>query len=320
MCECVSGRGQSKSRRRLHESPPFAKVGHPPRSILERFTAETYHGQQPKHDSRLATMNMPEFASYRSYLQFAESVGTRWRYLGDPEQGAFLEVLLATSLVRQEVIPSGSILWRAQLGHDWYPENRLSGEIAEEQMAPLDIKRMKPLRDRAREGRANPKGIPYLYLASHEDTAMAEVRPWVGSLVSIAQFVLKRDVRVLNCVTDDRRIMLYSREPEPEERERAVWRDIDRAFSRPITSSDDAADYAPTQVIAEFFRAKGLDGIAYGSSFGPGHNVGLFDMEAAGLVYCELRVIRGVKLDSSIAANPYSASPPVTTELTEKPG
>jgi RES domain-containing protein len=164
---------------------------------------------------------------------------------------------------------------------------------------------MKPLRDRAREGRANPKGIPYLYLATREETAVAEVRPWIGSYVSIAQFVLKRNVRVVNCMTDDQRSAMYLREPGAEERERAVWREIEHAFSQPATDCDDAADYAPTQVLAEFFRENGLDGVAYGSSLGPGHNIALFDTEAAALANCGLVQIRGVKLDFSGAANPY---------------
>lgn len=249
---------------------------------------------------------MAEFTSYRSYMEFAESVKTRWRYASDPEQNAFLKALLATSVARQEVIVCGSMLWRAQLGYDHYAADDLTGE---QQPAPFPVERMKPLRNRAREGRANPKGIPYLYLATHQDTAMAEVRPWVGSLISIGRFALKRDVHVLNCVSNDHRMMVYSREPEPEERERAVWQDIDRAFSRPVTSGDDTADYAPTQIIAEFFRANGLDGIAYGSSFGPGHNVALFDTDVASLMHCELLEIRGVKLDSTIAGNPYGVSP-----------
>ncbi len=248
--------------------------------------------------------NVAEFESYRSYREFALSVTKCWRYAKNPQQALFLKAVLATSVARQEVVVSGAKLWRAQLDHAWRRED-FGGGVVEELPAPCDVERMKPLLDRAREGRANPKGIPYLYLATHEDTAVAEVRPWIGSYVSIAQFALKRDVRVVNCVTDDRRIMVYSREPEPEERERAVWQDIDRAFSQPVTSGDDAADYAPTQVVAEFFRENGFDGVAYGSSLGPGHNVALFDTEAAALVNCGLLQIRGVKLDLSIAANPY---------------
>jgi hypothetical protein len=249
---------------------------------------------------------MAEFASYLSYQQFADSVRTVWRYVGGPKQRAFLEALLATSVSRQETIPCGTRLWRAQLGHDWYPAN----DFSEQEPAPHDIERMKPRCNRAREGRANPKGIPYLYVATHQDTAVAEVRPVVGLLLSIGQFALNRDVRVVNCVTDDHRLMAYSSEPEPEERERAVWQDIDRAFSQPVTpEDDDTADYAPTQVIAEFLRANDLDGVAYGSALGPGHSIALFDVEVAGLVNCALLHILAVKFESEMAGNPYSVSP-----------
>jgi RES domain-containing protein len=163
--------------------------------------------------------------------------------------------------------------------------------------APLKHERMKPLVDRAQEGRANPKGIPYLYLATHQGIAVAEVRPWVGSHVTIARFELIREVRLINTVSSDQRYMTYSREPESEERERAVWLDIDRAFSQPVTSADDTADYAATQVLAEFFHDNGIDGIAYGSSLGEGHNVVLFDMGAAVVTEREVVQIRVVKFE-----------------------
>jgi hypothetical protein len=155
---------------------------------------------------------------------------------------------------------------------------------------------MKPRTHHATEGRANPLGIPCPYAASHHETAIPEGRPWIGSYVSVAQFELQRDVHVVNCVTGDQRIMVYAGEPEPLERQRQVWQDIDRAFSQPVTRTDDVASYAPTQVIAEFFRENGLDGVAYGSSLGPGHNVALFDLNVANLVSRELVVIRSVKL------------------------
>ncbi|WP_366931004.1 RES family NAD+ phosphorylase [Mesorhizobium sp.] len=47
---------------------------------------------------------------------------------------------------------------------------------------------MRPLAGRASEGRANPKGIPCLYMAVDRHTALAECRPWIGSLVSIGAF------------------------------------------------------------------------------------------------------------------------------------
>ena len=54
----------------------------------------------------------------------------------------------------------------------------------------------------------------------------------------------------------------------PEVKEKAVWVEIDCAFSHPTTLSDDAADYVPTQILAELFRDTGYDGIVYRSHFG----------------------------------------------------
>src|SRR5690349_13213580 len=107
---------------------------------------------------------MSEFASFRSYQLFAESVRTKWRYVRDldREQSTFLETLLETSASRIDQIKSGSTLWRAQLG----PDSNPSYDSEDEQPAPLDVQRMKPLPTRAPEGRANPKGIPCLYLST----------------------------------------------------------------------------------------------------------------------------------------------------------
>lgn len=247
---------------------------------------------------------MAEFKSYKSYRNFAHSVTHRWRFSRGKDQVEFLNAVLETSISRQEVIPAGAGLFRAQLVKDPMDENLCEGAM-EQGPTPFVPERMKPRANLASGGRANPKGIPCLYTATHEETAIAEVRPWIGMHVSIACFELTRKVRVVNCVTDDDRIMIYFGEPEIHERERAVWRDIDRAMSRPVNPSDDQADYAPTQVIAEFFRERGLDGVAYGSSLGPGHNIALFDVDVARLTSCGLVQIQNVKLDHTVAQNQY---------------
>ncbi len=247
---------------------------------------------------------MTTFKSYRSYLQFAESIATKWRYARDAEQTEFLEAVFATSVSRQQVLSAATILFRAQYAHEWRSET-LGDSDPEENPCAVGTERMKPLAYRASEGRANPKGIPYLYLATHQETAVAEVRPWIGSYVSLAQFQLNRTLRVVNCVSEHRSLFMYSVEPDPEVREQVVWQDIDRAFSQPVTPSDNTADYMPTQALAEFFREKGLDGIAYGSALGPGHNLVLFDIDAAALVNCGLVQIESIKFSFSDADNRY---------------
>lgn len=247
---------------------------------------------------------MSVFKSWRSYWNFESSTKRERRYIRTDEEQAFLDTVLATSKSREDPIPAGSVLWRAQLGYEFKPTYE-DDELIGEEPRPHNPDRMKPIPGQASEGRANPKGIPYLYLATHRDTALAEVRPWIGSLISVAQFKIVRDLVVINCTLHDPGNVIYFEEPEPEKRETAVWSHIDRAFSVPVTPSDRAADYVPTQIIVELFKGAGHDGIAYASALGEGHNIALFDLEAAELINCNLYQVKRINFEFEQAANPY---------------
>ena len=160
--------------------------------------------------------------------------------------------------------------WRAQLGHDYRQEG--TGDDAFDVECALPPQRMTPRRDRAIEGRANAKGIPCLYLATAKNTAIAEVRPWIGSYVSVGQFETVRDLRIIDCSHNHGDKAYYFSVGRPrrltaEETEKAVWSNIDKAFAAPTARDDDVAEYVPTQIIAELFRHEGYDGLAYRSSF-----------------------------------------------------
>jgi len=101
------------------------------------------------------------------------------------------------------VIPAGTVLWRAQLGYESEPLIQ-DGEYIDALPGPFHQRRMFPLTDRAPEGRANPAGIPYLYLSTLKETALTEVRPWLGSLISLAQLKATRELAIVDCSTDER--------------------------------------------------------------------------------------------------------------------
>jgi hypothetical protein len=233
---------------------------------------------------------MAEFKSYKSFRTFARFVIATRRYVRDAEQDEFLQTVLATSDSRQELIEPSTILYRAQRHK---PDDAIFD--AHGQPLPYDADRMKPLRWRATEGRANPKGIPYLYAADEMDTAVNEVRPSASSYLSLAELSPQRQIRVVNCVSD-RKHIIYGGEPSAEERELAVWRDIDSAFSEPVNATDDVADYVPTQILAEFFREKGFDGVKYGSSLANGHSIALFDPGVATFRDCRLVKVRWIEV------------------------
>ncbi len=248
---------------------------------------------------------MKQFDSWQSYWKFERAVKTRNRYFRDTEIENFLETILDTIESRKRELPQKKYLWRAQLGHGWTPYYQ-DDEYIDDIPGPCPPERMSPLANEAAEGRANPKGIiPYLYTATSKETAMAEVRPWLGSLISVGQFETQKNMTIIDCSVHHDRIPLFIEEPDAEKIIEAVWAHIDSAFSKPMTNSDRIADYVPTQIVAEFFKNNGFDGIAYKSMLGDGHNVVLFDIASAKLVNCNLFELKNISFSFQQAANPY---------------
>jgi hypothetical protein len=255
---------------------------------------------------------MVQFKSWLSYRRFEHHVKNQNRYIRDAETEEFLDAVLVTGKTRKAPLPQKSYLWRAQLGHDlypWYQPDTDSSSNEEEYITDIECphppKRMKPCQGTASEGRANPKGIPYLYLSKGKDTAMSEVRPWVGSLISVSQFETLRDLLLLNCSEPLKHKIPLLKEPAPLEREQAVWCAINGAFSKPVNLSDRIADYFPTQIIAELFKNNGFDGIAYNSSLGEDLNVVLFDLDSVREICCYLYEAKKVKFKFDRSGSPH---------------
>jgi RES domain-containing protein len=253
---------------------------------------------------------MNEFKSWNSYRDFAHSVRRKRRYVRSQEDEEFLREVLKTSEARIKQMKAGFGLWRAQLGHGWRSAHQ-DGENLGEVPCAYPPKRMKPIPDRAKEGRANPKGIPFLYLSTRKETAMSEIRPWIGSLISCAHFRTTKDLKIIDLsVYHGKGFMFYFEEPDARKKEEAVWTQIDQAFSTPLTSDDDVADYVPTQVIAELFKSEGYDGIAYKSTFGEnGYNVALFNLDDAKVTSCVLQEVKNVQFNFEQIDNPYWVEP-----------
>lgn len=273
-----------------------------------------------------------EFVSWNSYHEFARRVRRTNRYILGDEDQAFLRTVLATIRDRDVELKAGLILYRAQQGVDWVDRTDDEGNWIGEDVWGYGAERMKPLADRAKEGRANPAGIPVLYVGSTIETAISEVRPWVGAEISLAQCRLLRPLRTLDLTIGHGKSsfvgavfqsMMGGEPVSAADNEKAVWIDIDNAFSRPVTGSDDQADYAPTQILAELFRSHGYDAIGYKSQFGDtekrkGYNIAIFDPTAAEIVSCAPFRVDSIKVSASQTDNAWSRS--VSTDADAEPG
>lgn len=234
---------------------------------------------------------MQAFSSRDAFWIFATEIATRRRYLRSAEADMFLKMVGRACHERTTTIPTGTLFWRAQLGHDWATHPRRGEKIK----APYPENRMKPLYDRAYEGRVNPKGIPCLYFATSPEVAMSEVRPWIGSTMTVSRFRIGRELVLVDCSRNG----IAEADPElPADTDKYVWASIDEAFSQPVTDTDSKADYAATQALAEVFAEEGLDGVIYRSVFSAkGKNVAVFDLDSAALVDSALFKVKGAHFE-----------------------
>ncbi len=139
-----------------------------------------------------------------------------------------------------------------------------------------------PPANAASAGRMNARGIAVFYGTEEPDTAIAEVRPPVGSKVAVAEFFIERPLRLLDLQA------LQSVQAKGSIFDPNYIGQIQRAnfletlsglLSRPIMPNEAAFEYLPTQAVADYLANDvKLDGIVFPSvqAGGKSSNVVLF--------------------------------------------
>ena len=230
------------------------------------------------------------FFRYDDYWVFCQHIRNPLQTVLSNHCREFLDALSSTLTERVANIKSGQLWWRAQRGHD----------LVDGVPVPYQRDRMFPDEKKVSEGRINTKGKAVLYLASDNETAMAEVRPTVGDLMSCGDFVIQKDLRIIDCRVFEKPGLYFNlnkpgdpmQPDDPDALNNLVWSHIDTSFSKPIGSEPFPGAYVPTQVLAEFFQEWGFDGVGYKSRLGPGFNLALFDLSCAKMERCSLFELR----------------------------
>ncbi len=137
----------------------------------------------------------------------------------------------------------------------------------------------------AASGRMNARGISAFYGATDPETAIAEVRPPVGSKVAIGKFRLIRSIRLLDLTALRGATAPKGSFFDPSYADTisrmSFLRDLSRRMSRPVMPDDQEFEYLPTQAVADFLATDmvgPLDGITFPSvqAGGEAQNVVLF--------------------------------------------
>jgi len=151
-------------------------------------------------------------------------------------------------------------------------------------------------------GRANPAGIPYLYLASDIATAISEIRPHTGEKVCIAEFGLKKTVPFADLRNPRKTISPFSL---PDETDLVLLRrDLDflcklgDELTHPVVPKIAHLEYLPSQYLCEYIKHCGFAGVIYRSSVSTGTNYALFDATHAVLpIVVKLYDVKSVTVD-----------------------
>lgn len=144
------------------------------------------------------------------------------------------------------------------------------------------------------EGRANPKYVKYLYVAESPTTAIFEVRPFIYDAVNIAKIQVNEPLKVANIAVD-----IDLSNDKNATVDMYVIGMIQGAFSKPTNNTD---DYIPTQVIAEYIKSLGYDGIRFNSSIHSGGvNLTIFNYEKCEAISSQDFRIENIKLTARAA-------------------
>lgn len=144
--------------------------------------------------------------------------------------------------------------------------------------------------DTVKDGRANPRFIKYLYMAESPVTAIFEVRPLLTDHINLAEIIVNQKLRLADLSYDS------SIKQEYMLKDQFILSYIRRAFSYPTNNSN---DYIPSQIIAEYIKTLGYDGIRYNSSLHKkGINLTIYNFDKCEAISsCEIK-IEDIKLDA----------------------
>lgn len=188
-------------------------------------------------------------------------------------------------------IKEGSILYR--------------GRITPDGRKKLKTKEMGcPPKEKATAGRANPLGIPYLYLCNKIETTFYEIRAVYLDRISIGKFIVVRDLNIVDFSNKINLFYTYSgAETNVGLREivkrKILFDKISTDLSKPLRRFDTEIEYVPTQLICEYCKQNGADGIRFNSSLHQGGtNVVLFNSMDATCTSVLSQEIKSVVIES----------------------
>jgi hypothetical protein len=206
---------------------------------------------------------------------------------------------LAGSEANKRFIQMGSIYYRARCYDEWDAEQKyFSNDSITFKGYDKDNSFVNKNFDLVKDGRCNPCWIPYLYVSESISCCIHEIRPVIGSYVSVASIKINASLNILDLSTSTIAQMNDDFEDIVEGVPNGcLCQYLNRLFSYPYKSD---GDYLITQYISERIKNNGYDGIAYRSSVYDGENninLVVFNYDKCEAIDSDLYRIKSFKIE-----------------------
>ena len=210
----------------------------------------------------------------------------------DPDFGLPIEEDLFKAEAR---ISKDAVLFRARPGCNCDDDGNNHPYVGADMGAPPIAK--------ANPARLNRNGEVLLYCADQEITAVGEIRPWRGLVVTVARFRAQKDLRVLDLSTRLLRPNAFTTEMLGYEIELTrLINGFGDELSLPLERPDDVYGYLPSQKLSDIIKSAGFDGVRYRSAMAPdGTNVALYDPSVMEFVESHLQRVTAIRIASEDA-------------------
>lgn len=190
------------------------------------------------------------------WRQFREAILHRQRFFNDPAKEFLAEIF--DGIQNQSDIENKPAFYRLSTADEmlFYRARIVTDEDAFQKITKDPATLMgpppPPLR---RAGRMNAAGIAVFYGATEKETAIAELRPAVGSLISLAAFRVHRPIHVLDLTRFNhagKQLDIFAKNQMMRATQWAFMQSFASEISQPILPGDEHLEYVPAQVVAEY--------------------------------------------------------------------
>ncbi len=221
-----------------------------------------YYNHRYYHRSHITSSEYME-----NWYNFSEGIKHKRRFFDDEAKKQLMGIIGTPDDTKK--LPSIELGPGTKIDTVYRARKAVSEDKAREIQLNLSTGLGPPPRTKSIAGRMNPTGIAVFYGALSEDTAIAEVRPFVGSLVVVGCFQITQQLRLLDLSQIGTGITgsIFHADYKKQAGRQSFLQSFHTLIARPIQPHEEQLEYLPTQAVAEYVaNVLKFDGILYASA------------------------------------------------------